>query len=99
MGEAPVADGGRQPPRSKNTPFWVGPIPTPQLGLKWPLWEPLNGSFMKVLPLTWASSHCGNAQHCHCDYLVFMHLLCDMKTASDAWPDVMLVGYTGGVCW
>ena len=54
MGEAPVADGRQQQPRSKNTPFWVGPIPTPQLGLKWPLWEPLNGSFIKVQPLTCA---------------------------------------------
>jgi MIP family channel proteins len=49
MGEAPVADGRQQQPRSKSTPFWVGPIPTPQLGLKWPLWEPLNGSFMKAV--------------------------------------------------
>jgi MIP family channel proteins len=48
MGEAAVAE-GRGQPRSKSTPFWVGPIPAPQLGLKFPCWEPVNGSFMKAI--------------------------------------------------
>jgi hypothetical protein len=95
-------DGGRQQqqPRSKNTPFWVGPIPTPQLGLKWPLWEPLNGSFMKVLPLTCAGLRCGTAQHpSHRVSLPLAHLGCELKKASDAWRKSVLAGRLGGVCW